>query len=99
MKNTRLALHLLLSIGLVGCGSPVHGPATRVVATKTDRSVGPYGDPEMVKTTTTVSRLSDAQGREWTETAVKVEDVPGGLPQIEAELFEEALRKSQQVSE
>jgi hypothetical protein len=78
---------------LAGCSTTPHGPAARIKSTKTDvRNVMASAD-EVDRQTVQESQLSDADGREWTQTnVVSSERVP--LERIEAELFEEALQAS-----
>jgi hypothetical protein len=78
---------------LAGCGAIAHGPATRAVSTMTEARNVMTSVDEVDRQTVRESRLSDADGHEWTQTeVVSTERVP--LKQIEAELFEEALRAS-----
>ncbi len=97
MSCAHVAL-LSLSFGLCGCESTFHGPVTRVISNKTRTDhIGADGTGGINRVLVTESRLSDEKGREWTESAiVAIEPVPGGLPQIEAELFQEAEQKWQQ---
>lgn len=98
---TRRAMGCVLLL-VSGCGATGHGPAARVVSTTTHMQNTVAGDVQKLGTgggmvdreTVQESRLSDAEGREWTETKiVKTERV--SMSQIEAELYEEALRKSE----
>lgn len=96
----RIVPALAMVCGLAGCDSLLHGPATRVVSstTRTDHlQLDETGGVHRVLVTE--SRLSDERGREWTERAViGIEPEPGGLPQVEAELFQEAQHKARSAS-
>ena len=92
MRWLRFTL-LLLSPAVAACGTTTHGPATRTVAetVQTRYVMGNELHREQVKE----SHLSDAEGREWTESqVVSTEPVPGGVKGLEAELFETARDKS-----
>lgn len=100
MKSPACA-KLCVFLLLAGCGAMRHGPATHVVSKTThvdNTMVSPVrdittGTAEIDRQTVQEVRLRDAEGREWTETnVVNTERVP--LARIEAELFEEALRAS-----
>jgi hypothetical protein len=83
---------LCVAMLLAGCSATNHGPATRVVSAKTTVRNVMTSAEEVDRQTVQESRLSDANGREWTQTdVVSSERIP--LSQIEAELFQEALRK------
>lgn len=88
---------LFTALVCTGCGALKHGPATHVVSktTRVDNAlVGPVGDiatgtAEFEVRTVDEVRLSDAEGREWTETRV-VNTEHMSLEQLEAKLFEQA---------
>jgi hypothetical protein len=83
-----LGLSLLLS----GCGAMRHGPATRVVSSGNSvRNVMTRAD-EVDRQTIQELQLSDAAGREWTESVV-VDSERVSLSQIEDELFQQAAMK------
>ena len=83
---------LCLSLLLSGCGAMRHGPATRVVASGASVQNVMTSADEVDRQTVREQRLSDAKGREWTESVVvDSERVP--LSQIEEELFQQAAMK------
>jgi hypothetical protein len=80
---------LLLSVTFSGCGSTIHGPPTRTISTKThiELSPGTDGGP-LCRKEIRESRMSDAQGRRWTQTeVVSVTPIPE-WDRAEAELLE-----------
>ena len=86
---------LCTALLLTGCSTPVHGPPKRVVSTQTEQQIVSSGQGDFVRRTVQEARLSDAEGREWTETnVINSERVP--LAQIDAELFEEARKGEEQ---
>lgn len=82
---------LCVCLLLAGCGANAHGPAARVVSSTTDVRLVMAGGDQIDRQTVQESRLSDAEGCEWTESkVVKTERV--FQSEIEAELFENALQ-------
>jgi hypothetical protein len=100
MKFTGVALLMSLPLS-PGCGALNHGPAMEVISNETRADhVQVNENGGINRVLMTESRLRDEKGREWTESAVVgIERVPDGLPKIEAELFEEAMRASEKRSE
>lgn len=93
MTLVRLTSAVVVLIGLHGCGSPSHGPATRVLIANSYYRYTSMGVDLVDRETVRESLLSDAQGREWTESSV-VNSESMTMSQVEATLFEEALQKT-----
>ena len=93
----RCCTMLFTALVFTGCGALRHGPATHAVSKTTrveNAMASPVGDiatgtAEIERRTVDEVRLSDDEGREWTETRV-VSTEQMTLEQIEAELFEQA---------
>jgi len=93
MKRSHAA-GLLLTIILAACAHIAHGRAVRTVSATTHDEFLMEGR-SVSRVVVAESRLEDSEGRQWTESAVSsVEPVQGRLAGLEAELFQESLRKS-----
>lgn len=85
---------VVLVCALHGCSTVKHGPALKTLSVQQREELGLMGEGEVDRRTVRDTRLSDADGREWTESEqVSVERVPGGMDTIKNELFQQALAK------
>lgn len=85
---------LVLVCALYGCTAPKHGPALRTLSIQQREELGLMGEDEIDRRTVRDTRLSDADGGEWTASEpVSTERVPGSMDTIKNELFPQALVK------
>src|SRR5437868_1582613 len=83
---------LVLICALHGCSTVKHGPALRTLSVQQREELGLMGEGEVDPRTVRETQVSDAEGREWTESeVVSVERVPGGMDTIRNELYLKAL--------